>query len=66
MRLKEVSGVEYGMPVNIGNNVWIGGRSVINPGSKSEITSGSVVTKDVLVGGAPVKIKKSIDSFFYR
>ena len=26
------SGVEYGKPVRIGNNVWIGGRAVINPG----------------------------------
>jgi maltose O-acetyltransferase len=27
------SGVEFGKPVTIGNNVWIGGRAVINPAS---------------------------------
>ena len=26
------SGAELGKPVTIGNNVWIGGRAVINPG----------------------------------
>lgn len=26
------SGIEYGKPVTIGHNVWIGGRAVINPG----------------------------------
>lgn len=26
------SGLEYGLPVRIGHNVWIGGRAVINPG----------------------------------
>jgi acetyltransferase-like isoleucine patch superfamily enzyme len=25
-------GIEYGKPVTIGHNVWIGGRAVINPG----------------------------------
>ena len=45
------SGVEYGKPVRIGNNVWIGGRAVINPGvtvgDNVVIASGAVVTKDV-------------------
>lgn len=31
------SGVEFGKPVNIGNNVWIGGRAVINLASRSVI-----------------------------
>ncbi|WP_303393731.1 DapH/DapD/GlmU-related protein, partial [Salmonella enterica] len=26
------SGRELGKPVTIGNNVWIGGRAVVNPG----------------------------------
>ncbi len=26
------TGAGYGKPVTIGNNVWIGGRAVINPG----------------------------------
>lgn len=62
-------GLEYGKPVTIGNNVWIGGRAVINPGvtigDNAVIASGAVVTKDVLantvVGGNPAKIIKMID-----
>ncbi|ALC85120.1 acetyltransferase [Bacillus sp. FJAT-22090] len=66
---ERVSGVEYGIPVKIGDNVWIGGNSVINPGvtigNNVVIASGSVVTKDVpanvVVGGNPAKIIKQID-----
>ena len=62
------SGVEYGKPVRIGNNVWIGGRAVINPGvtvgDNVVIASGAVVTKDVpanaVVGGNPAKIIKML------
>nr|WP_096186653.1 sugar O-acetyltransferase [Evansella halocellulosilytica] len=63
------SGAEYGIPVTIGDNVWIGGRSVINPGvtigNNVVVASGSVVTKDVsdnvVVGGNPAKIIKEIE-----
>lgn len=63
------SGKEYGKPVNIGDNVWIGGDSIINPGvtigDNVVIASGSVVTKDVpdnvVVGGNPAKIIKQIE-----
>jgi maltose O-acetyltransferase len=63
------SGLEYGMPVSIGNNVWIGGRAVINPGVKIGdnvvIAAGAVVTKDVpdqvVVAGNPAKIIKQIE-----
>jgi maltose O-acetyltransferase len=61
------SGVEYGKPVSIGNNVWIGGRAVINPGvtiGDNGGASGAVVTKDVpanvVVGGNPAKIIKTL------
>lgn len=62
------SGAEFGKPVTIGHNVWIGGRSVINPGvsigNNVVIASGAVVTKDVpdhvVVGGNPAKVIKSI------
>ena len=42
---------EYALPIMIGNNVWIGGNTVVNPGVKigdnCVIGSGSVVTKDI-------------------
>lgn len=58
------SGTEYGKPVVIGHNVWIGGRAVINPGvtigDNVVIGSGSVVTKDIpsnmIVAGVPAKV----------
>lgn len=62
------AGKEYAKPIIVGDNVWIGGSSVINPGvsigDNVVIASGSVVTKDVpnnvLVGGNPAKIIKKI------
>lgn len=63
------AGKEYAKPVTIGNNVWIGGRAVINPGVKVGnnvvIASGAIVTKDVpdnvVVGGNPAKIIKQME-----
>lgn len=62
------SSFEYGKPVTIGNNCWIGGHAVINPGvtlgDNVVVASGSVVTKsfgsNVVVGGNPAKIIKEI------
>ncbi len=61
-------GVVIASPVNIGDNVWIGGGSIINPGvtigANTVIGSGSVVTQslppDVLAAGIPAKIIKKI------
>lgn len=55
-------------PVKIGNNVWIGGNTVIFPGvivgDNVTIGAGSVVTKDipdnVLAYGNPCVVKKSL------
>ena len=45
------SGYEYGIPVTIGDNVWIGGSVTIVPdvhiGNNVVIGAGSVVTKDI-------------------
>jgi len=45
------TGYEYGVAVSIGDNVWIGGNTVICPGvhigSQVVIGAGSVVTKDI-------------------
>lgn len=64
------SGLEFGKPVTIGNNVWIGGRAVINPGvsigDNVVVASGAVVTKsvpaNVVVGGNPARIIRTLDT----
>lgn len=65
---ERISGAEFGKPIVIGDNVWIGGRAVINPGvtigHNVVIASGAVVTKDVpdnvVVGGNPARVIKEI------
>ena len=60
--------LEYGTPVTIGDNVWLGGNVVINPGvtigNNVVIGSGSIVTKDipddVIAVGNPCKILRAI------
>ena len=62
------SGYEYGIPVTIGDNVWVGGSVVINPGvtigNNVVIDSGSVVTKDipdnVIAVGNPCRVIREI------
>jgi acetyltransferase-like isoleucine patch superfamily enzyme len=59
---------EYGIGVTIGDNVWIGGNTVICPGvhigSNTVIGAGSVVTKDipdwVIAAGNPCRVIRSI------
>lgn len=59
---------EYGIEVTIGDNVWIGGNTVILPGvhigSNTVIGAGSVVTKDipewVIAAGNPCRVIRKI------
>lgn len=63
-----LKGLELGLPITIGDNVWIGGGSIICPGvtigSNTTIGAGSVVTKDipanVVAVGNPCKVIKSV------
>lgn len=60
---------EFGRPVTIGSDVWIGGKAVICPGvtigDRSVIGAGSVVTKDVpagvIVAGNPGRVIRGIE-----
>jgi maltose O-acetyltransferase len=61
------TGVEFGRPIAIGRNVWIGGGAIILPGvtigDDAIIGAGSVVTRDVPEGatarGNPARIANS-------
>lgn len=67
--LKRAQGEEYGRPVRIGNNVWIGGRAVILPGvsigDNVVVAAGAVVAADVpdnsLVVGNPGAVRKNLE-----
>lgn len=60
--------LEFGKPITIGNDVWIGGNTVVNPGvtigNNVVIGSGSVVTKDIPDGviayGNPCRVQRKI------
>lgn len=62
------SGYEYGIAITIGNNVWIGGNVIVNPGvtigNNVVIGAGSVVTKDipdnVIAVGSPCRVVREI------
>lgn len=62
------SGYEYGIPVTIGDNVWLGGNVCIMPGvtigDNAVIGAGSVVTKDipsnVFAAGNPCRVIRPI------
>ncbi len=62
-------GREFGKPVEIGADVWVGGGAIINPGvsigARSVIGSGSVVTRDIPAGvfaaGNPCRVIRTIE-----
>ncbi|MFD1466013.1 sugar O-acetyltransferase [Lapidilactobacillus mulanensis] len=62
------SGIEYGYPITIGNNVWMGGNVVVTPGvsigDNCVIGAGAVVTKDIpancIAVGNPCRVLREI------
>ena len=62
-------GPEYGKPVSVGDDVWVGGGAVVNPGvtvgDGSVVGSGAVVTEDVpegvVVQGNPATVVKELE-----
>ncbi|CAA0110747.1 Maltose O-acetyltransferase [Starkeya nomas] len=52
------AGLEYGRPVHIGRNVWIGGKAIVLPGvtigDDALVGAGAVVTRDVPAGATVV------------
>jgi maltose O-acetyltransferase len=60
---------EFGKPVTIGDDVWVGGGAIILPGvtigSRSVIGAGSIVTRDipggVFAAGNPCRVIRAID-----
>lgn len=61
--------VEFGKPITIGRNVWIGGGAIVCPGvtirDNTVIGAGSVVTKsmpaNVIAYGNPCRVHRRID-----
>ncbi|XHO78372.1 sugar O-acetyltransferase [Azospirillum sp. A29] len=59
------AGLEFGRPIHIGRNVWIGGAALILPGvtigDDAIVGAGSVVTRDVPAGatvmGNPARVR---------
>jgi maltose O-acetyltransferase len=55
---ERATGTEWGVPIRIGRNVWIGGGALILPGvtigDDAVIGSGAVVTRDVAAGATVV------------
>ena len=59
---------EFGKPIEIGSDVWVGGGAIICPGvtigSRAVIGAGSVVTRDmpanVFAAGNPCRVIREI------
>lgn len=68
VRAERNSGLEFARPIRVGDDVWIGGNTVVNPGvcigDGVVIGSGSVVTRDIPAGvvavGNPCRVLRPI------
>jgi maltose O-acetyltransferase len=66
---ERAAGREFGDPVTVGDDVWIGGRAVIAPGVSvgdgAVVAAGAVVVDDVpartVVGGNPAEVIRRVD-----
>ncbi len=64
-----ISGIEFAKTITIGDNCWIGGMAVLNPGvtlgKNVVVASGAVVTKsfgdNMVIGGNPARVMKEIN-----
>lgn len=64
------AGLEYSLPIRVGNNVWIGGNVCVMPGvtigDNTVIGGGSVVVHDipagVLAAGNPCRVIRRLDA----
>jgi len=65
---ERIKGPELAAPISVGNNVWIGGSTIICPGvsigENTTVGAGSVVTKDipanVIAVGNPCRILRKL------
>ncbi|MBF0784429.1 sugar O-acetyltransferase [Muribacter muris] len=66
---KRNSGLEFALPITIGDNVWIGGNAVIMPnvciGNNVVIGAGSIVTRDIpdnsIAAGNPCRVLRMLN-----
>lgn len=71
---KEVPDLELTAPITIGNDVYIGLRTLVMPGvnigNRVIIAAGSIVTKDIpdnsVAAGVPARVIKSVDDYLQK